>query len=214
VPFLVFPSLLAAQIALPPISTFSLSHTRPSKEIKSFYFSMSPLSCNFGVYNIGEKGKDPDRFLKDRIGKLQDALVARYGNKLLQHAVSVERFRLIFNGSSENKATAVDQAFGGGVIAPILASPVTKKPKCDQTKMDAGWFDPAELTNDNTPIIFEIVLNVDGNKISTRRAISAPRNMFSGYAIELPTAEEVKLLNATASMVSAEVAKAAEPFIG
>jgi hypothetical protein len=79
--------------------------------------------------------------------------------------------------------------------------------------MAAGWFDPAELSNGNTPIIFEIVLNIDGNRISARKVISASENIFVNVTIRRPTPEEAVLVDEAAAKVCAEAANAAEPFI-
>jgi hypothetical protein len=192
---------------------FSLIDNRPDKEKKSFYFSMNMFDCNFGVYNLGEKGSVSQEFLSDRVGLLREMFLKKFGDKLNGHVIYIDNFRMIFNASAENKAEAVSQGFRGGIIAPLIASPITTKPKCERAKMTAGWFDPSELTTNNTPVIFALNMKIDGNIISARRVISSQRNMFRGFFIELPTPDERRRYREAAEAVCDDATVAAAPFL-
>jgi hypothetical protein len=127
---LLSPSLSYAQDNPSPESVFTLLDKRPDKERKNFYFSTLIWSCNYSVYNIGDKGEMAESFLKNRIEKLRHALVARYGDKLLQHAVSVERFRLILNGNAENTVSSINAGVAEalGIISSYPQNVTIKKP--------------------------------------------------------------------------------------
>lgn len=144
---------------------------RPPKEKKDRLWSVWIWDCNFGVYNIGDRGIGDERLAQDRIGDLRRYLEAHLGDRLAGRQLTLTTYRIILNGNARAKAFST-----AGTV--LETSGKTSKAKCSKEDMAAGWFDMSELANANSPMIVEIAGTLDGRPVSGRAVRSPARELF------------------------------------
>jgi len=152
-------------------ASFALVDQRPAKEKKDRLWSVWIWNCNFGVYNIGDRGIGDEKLAQDRLGDLRRYLEARLGDRLAGRTLALGTYRIILNGNARAKAYSTS-----GTI--LETSGKTHKAKCSKEDMAAGWFDMSELTNANSPMIVEIAGTLDGRPVSGRAVRSPARELF------------------------------------
>ena len=62
--------------------------------------------------------------------------------------------------------------FSGFEAANLAGSSGRITPKCSRDEMKAGWFDPADLTNNYSPLIVDLAANVNGKTYEIYTAYS------------------------------------------
>lgn len=150
---------------------FTIVDQRPAKEKKDRLWSVWIWDCNFGVYNIGDRGIGDAKLANDRVGDLRRHLEARLGDRLAGRTLVLGTYRIILNGNARAKAFSTS-----GTI--FETSGKSHKAKCSKEDMAAGWFDMSELTNANSPMIVEIAGTLDGRPVSGRAVRSPARELF------------------------------------
>lgn len=152
-------------------ASFAIVDQRPAKEKKDRLWSVWIWNCNFGVYNIGDRGIGDEKLAQDRIGDLRRHLDARLGERLAGRTLVLATYRIILNGNARAKAFST-------VGTVLETSGKTRKAKCSKEDMAAGWFDMSELANANSPMIVEIAGTLDGRPVSGRAVRSPARELF------------------------------------
>ena len=156
---------------------FTIVDQRPPKEKKDRLWSVWIWNCNFGVYNIGDRGIGDERLAQDRIGDLRRHLEAKLGDRLAGRTLALATYRIIVNGNARAKAYST-----AGTI--LETSGKTHKAKCSREDMAAGWFDMSELANSNSPMIVEIAGSLDGKPVSGRAVRSPQRELFKEVTLK------------------------------
>lgn len=134
------------------------------------------FSCALGVTQLGDIN-----FAADRIARLENALAEAFPGK--SGPLIVRRYDIYLNQEAEAKAVgwAAASASVGGYGAPgtpDMKSPnIWRAPKCGRDRMQSGWFDPSDLTNNYPPFTVEIDVNVFGQDYSVSAAESSEINI-------------------------------------
>lgn len=163
--------------AAPGATGFTLVDQRPAKEKKDRLWSVWIWNCNFGIYNIGDRGIGDAKLANDRIGDLRRHLEARLGQRLAGRTLALATYRIIVNGNARAKAYST-----GGTL--LETSGKTHKAKCSREDMAAGWFDMSELANSNSPMIVEIAGSLDGKPVSGRAVRSPARELYKEVTLK------------------------------
>lgn len=147
-------------------SSFRFVDARPKDERKTKTLSLLITNCDFGVVRVAEPvfGKMPAALER----RLNEAL----GAKLAGREVILDHELVWFNGASIEASMTAGVVIAGPLGALIPPTASTTAPRCEREKMTGGWFDPAELTNQNSPFIVEISVRIDGKPYSVRTVYS------------------------------------------
>ena len=130
------------------------------------------FSCLDGVLQLGDSV-----FAGDRIARLENALAEAFPGK--SGPLIVRRYDVYLNQEAESRALGWAAAsasvglYGGHGIPDVRATQLWRAPKCGRDRMQSGWFDPSELTNNFPPITVEIEANVFGQDYSINAATSS-----------------------------------------
>ncbi len=162
-------------------ASFTILDQRPAKEKKDRLWSVWIWNCNFGVFNIGDRGIGDEKLAQDRIGDLRRHLEARLGERLAGRTLALAAYRIIVNGNARAKAFS---GRGLGVVEAVTGDGTTKKAKCSREDMAAGWFDMSEIANANSPMIVEIAGALDGRPVSGRAVRSPTRELFKEVTLK------------------------------
>jgi hypothetical protein len=150
------------------INKIILIDARPEESKKSRMLSTSMLDCDFGVVSTIEES------YPDKLGRLERDLFEAFGEKIEGATVTVRKYAGFSNRAAEtgNQAVGIALAsvgvFGGGQI------PANLKPKCSKEEMNGGWFDPADLNGNVSPVTQDISIELFGKIYSANFAISPP----------------------------------------
>lgn len=205
------PAIAASQEApVPGASNFTFIDDRPLFERKNKALSTMIWNCNFGVQNIGDEGIYKSHTGSGRVDDLAAKLSSALSESGRHHSITLKRHRLTFNSASASLADSVGAGLGGGVLAPAIADGKTRRPKCSKEKMTAGWFDPAEISNNNTPFIIEIDMIVDERPISIRKVYSPTFELMKKGLKPQYVSEIGKFILDTNDLAVSEAAKTAE----
>jgi hypothetical protein len=135
------------------------------------------FSCNLGVTQMGD-----DAWARDRIARLEQALVDAFPGKAEGEVLSVRRYDIYVNRGAEADAQAWGAAMGSVGMFGVVGTPDTaaekiwRAPKCAREKMAGGWFDPADLTGNAEPITVDIDVSVFGGDFVVNAAHSPELN--------------------------------------
>ena len=130
--------------------------------MKLQYLSLKPQKCDYFIAELDSKYifelSEPTGWLR-----FDDS-------KLLKNFVHL-------NSAADAWRDAQQSGFiGGGYSgfeAANLAGPKgVPTPKCSREEMEAGWFDPADLTNAHSPLIVDIAVEVEGKTYEVYTAYS------------------------------------------
>lgn len=157
---------------------------RPAGEDRQRNLSASIFSCSFGIRVLSDEGRS-----RKRLDALDAALRgSSLAPRLEQRPVVVRSYQVFFNSAAAqvNQALAIGVGSVNGGAGPVGRSSAV--PKCGRDKTPDGWFDPAETSNGNPPIIVEIEAEVAGKPLSVRsvhspaEALRVPATAFSSKA--------------------------------
>ena len=159
---LVVPASVQAQQSL---SEFQIIDSRPIEDVKARYLSTSVFSCDYFIRALNDEGRT-----RNRMQALAQALQTRFGNSLAGHRLNVTAYRLYFNEAASQMSVAMASAAGSVGGTSTGAGRAT--PKCEQAETPHGWFDPAETTNGNPPLVIEFAATLDDRPIAFRSVYS------------------------------------------
>lgn len=135
------------------------------------------FSCFVGITQLGSA-----LFGTDRIPRLEKALSEAFPDRLADKALIIRRYDIFLNRGAEADSAAAAAAFGSvgifgaGGTPGLKADHVWRRPKCGRDRMVNGWFDPADLTNNNPPLSVELDVTVFGQNYAFN----------TGHSPELP----------------------------
>jgi hypothetical protein len=146
---------------------FQIMDSRPAAEREGKLMSLLITSCNYGVRQVGDKNLTPDR-----ITLLSEDLNAAMGAELAGKSLELKRYGVHLNVAQvlRNNASGANP----GLIVGMLKDVGTR---CKREEMEAGWFEPDDVTTPYSPFIIEITLAVDGKTHSTRSVYSPDEEM-------------------------------------
>jgi len=146
-----------AQVAVPRDAAseigFSIADARPADDRTTKALSDSPASCDGGIIRIGD-----DAGSAARLALLRQDVEDGLGGRVANTTLTVTRYRVYLNRS---RATA---------SAPS---------GCTRENTTAGWYDPEETTNFNSPIVVEIAATYLGREFAAR-TVSSPAIEIAG----------------------------------
>lgn len=156
---------------------------RPAGEDRQRNLSASVFSCSYGIRVLSDEGRS-----RKRLVALDAALRSSSLARRLEQPVVVRSYQVFFNSAAAqmNQALSIGVASvngGAGFVGRSAAAP-----KCGRDKTPDGWFDPAETTNGNPPLVVEIEAEVAGKPLSVRsvhspaEALRVPATAFSSKA--------------------------------
>lgn len=134
------------------------------------------FSCLDGVLQLGDSV-----FAADRIARLENALAEAFPGK--SGPLIVRRYDIYLNQESESRAIGWAAAsasvglYSGQGMPDVRATQLWRAPKCGRDRMQSGWFDPSELSNNFPPITVEIDVNVFGQDYLINAANSSEMNI-------------------------------------
>lgn len=141
---------------------FSLRDTRPGDDKKTQNHSLIITSCNYGVRTIGDADMSPPP-----LEQMRASLAGSLGAALEGKELEVRRYHVEVNNAASLRGH-MERAFAG-LVTDVMAG---MGAKCSRDKMEAGWFDASEVTTDNSPIIVEMQVVVDGKTLDVRNVYS------------------------------------------
>jgi hypothetical protein len=182
--------------AVTPVTSVSVVDLR---EPKSRRLAAAPmgiaggLSCNMGVDRLGDEA-----FAADRIARMEAALGSAFSDRLSGSTIIVRRYDIYLNHTAESNSANLNAAFGGGLLAAAIApypnadSPqVTRVARCGRDRMQHGWFDQSDLSNNNPPVTVDLDVTVLGGDYAVNSALSPEVDFFSlGYGYGRETRPE------------------------
>ncbi|MEL7487783.1 MAG: hypothetical protein AAGJ87_11280 [Pseudomonadota bacterium] len=120
--------------------------------------------CGYSIQRL-----ETPRFASDRRARLESELSDAFGPRCLRQNLRIARYDMFLNAAARRRAAG--EAIAAGAAGDFAQeSPIEQRPACSRSAMPGGWFDPAELSNRNSPIVIEIDYSVDG---TTRRFTTA-----------------------------------------
>ena len=157
-----------------------ISDVRPIEDIETKTLSLGIWSCEYFVTRVG----DPKMKI-DRISMLAEDVTREVAGRGHSGVLEVSRFTLHQNSGVQMVNAAFASAAGafGGFIPGKKAS---ISAKCPKEKMSAGWFDAAEVENNNPPLIGEIDAQFNEKKYAVRVVYSPTINLMFRYRSSKP----------------------------
>ncbi|WP_371397598.1 hypothetical protein [Fretibacter rubidus] len=147
------------------------------KSKKTHNLSTWPQNCDYFVFKLGT-----DKVAPERVENLDKTVIAKVNQQ-----PKVKYYNIYLN-SAENM---MDQATSGGFAASgqfdyylggsVFGEDITLKPKCSRDEMTAGWFDPAELTNNISPLIIDLKVEYNGKDYSVYSVYSPDTELQYRY---------------------------------
>jgi hypothetical protein len=175
------------------VAPFEIVDQRPPKEHETRFMSLSITSCNYGVRQAGDQATVPDR-----ITLLRDDLNAALGAQLANKKITLTHYTVVIN----NARALRNQVYGAnaGLIADVMKGFGSQ---CARDKMDAGWFEPNDVTTPYSPFIVELSVSVDGRAHEIRSVYSPDREVSNAFGKpETATALFAAIKKATDALVA------------
>jgi hypothetical protein len=140
---------------------FQIRDARPPAELRSRTVSHLITGCNFGIQIFGDLGAGEQ---SPRLVRLREQIEGRIGDNLAGYELIVNRYQVSVYGGRSTEIAAISAALGGAGGAAIAGSVSRegRSPRCSHEKMQAGWFDPADLEHPVSPIVVEIDATLEG----------------------------------------------------
>jgi hypothetical protein len=158
---------------------FSVVDARPADDSITKTLSDQVTSCDDGIVRVGD-----DSSSTARLALLRQDIEDNLGGRVANTTLTVTRYRVFLNRSR---------------LALAAASARGAAPACTRENTTAGWYDPEETTNFNSPIVVEIAATYLGRDFEAR-TVSSP-------AVEIADAGALQSADA-ASAISAAMEKA------
>jgi hypothetical protein len=150
---------------------FQIVDSRPAAERETRFMSLLITSCNYGVRQVGDKNLVPDR-----VTLLSEDLNAALGQQLSGKSLVLKRYGVHFNNAQalRNGAAKANQ----GLIVDLMKDMGSR---CKREEMEAGWFEPDDITTPYSPFIVEVQLVVDGKAHSIRSVYSPEKEVSPAF---------------------------------
>lgn len=150
---------------------FTLVDSRPAAEREAKIMSLLITSCNYGVRRVGDKNSVPDR-----VTLLSDDLNTAMGQQLAGKSVVLNRYGVYFNHAQVLRNGAAKA--NPGLIVDALKNVGSR---CKREEMEAGWYEPDDVTTPYSPFIVEVTLTVDGKTYEVRSVYSPDKEVIPGW---------------------------------
>jgi hypothetical protein len=138
---------------------FSVVDARPADDSITKTLSDQVTSCDDGIVRVGD-----DSSSTARLALLRQDIEDNLGGRVANTTLTVTRYRVYLNRSR--------QAIAAGKVAA---------PSCTRENTTAGWYDPEETTNFNSPIVVEISAVYLGRAF-VARTVSSPSVEIAGVS--------------------------------
>lgn len=150
---------------------FQIVDSRPAAERTTKFMSLLITSCNYGVRQLGDKNLVPDR-----VALLTEDLNAALGEQLTGKTLELKRYGVHFNNAQalRNGVAKANQ----GLIVDMMKDMGSR---CKREEMEAGWFEPDDITTPYSPFIVEVLLVVDGKPHSVRSVYSPDKEVSPAF---------------------------------
>ena len=152
---------------LPPDPQGFIRDDRDPTSKVSRYLGDLSYNCNFGisVYDSGVGASD-------RVQRLERDLRAAFQPLPLSPTV-LHKYSIFQNKAYFATLPQKNGGLIGGIVYSMTMPPGEgQRPKCEKEKMAGGWFAPADLSNDHSPITIDIDITFAGTKYSITSAYS------------------------------------------
>ena len=143
---------------------FSVVDARPREDGTTKMLSDWATSCDNGIIRMGDDSSSPAR-----LAILQQDIEDNLGGRVANTTLTVTRYRMFLNRSRQMIAATASKGLAGALMAP----------NCTRENTTAGWYDPGETTNFNSPIVVEIEARFQGRDYEAR-AVSSPAREIAG----------------------------------
>lgn len=173
-------SVAEMEPAVEPLGILAVEDQRTPESKKTKVLSAWIASCENAVERMGD-----DEVAADRLARLEKDFVEAFGDSISGKTLIVRRYDIHQNanariaGSSIQSGFASVGAYGVGGDASGRKDKIVIKPACEREKMKAGWFDPADLTNNISPIVIDIDVTFDDRAYSVNTAYSPYIDLYS-----------------------------------
>lgn len=148
---------VADQRDTPSVIGFSVVDARPADDRTTKMLSDRPTSCDDGIVRIGDDASSPAR-----LAILRQDIEDNLGGRVANTTLTVTRYRVYLNRSRQ-----------------VIAAGKSAAPSCTRETTTAGWYDPEETTNFNSPIVVEISAVYLGRAFEAR-TVSSPAIEIAG----------------------------------
>ncbi len=158
---------LVAATLQPPAASTDAFHITNQRDPEATLVRLVPIgwaggfSCFVGITQLGDAGFSPDR-----IARLENALAQAFPGQ--RSELIVRRYDIYLNRGAEADAASMSAAMGSVGLYGATGTPgndapqIWRRPKCGADRMHSGWFDSADLANNNPPITIDIAVSVFG----------------------------------------------------
>ena len=171
---------------------FEIVDQRPAGEHTTRFMSLSITSCNYGVRQAGDEATVPDR-----ITLLRDDIHAALGPKLANKKITLTHYTVVMNNARALRNQTY--AANAGLVAEFMKGFGSQ---CAREKMEAGWFEPNDVTTPYSPFIVEISLSVDGRAHQIRSVYSPDQELAPAFGKpETATAMFAAIRKATDALI-------------
>jgi hypothetical protein len=177
------------------IESVKIIDSRPEKEKVSEVLTRTITSCNYWIWRIGDEQTTPNK-----ITFLKNNLANTLGDSVNQKEFTIKKYDIFFNGQNNARGNARN-GMALGIISGLVIDELEKVgSNCPKEEMDGGWYDAKEITNNNSPIIIEILLTVDGHDHFARYVYS-PSEMYIDLASTKATNELFNAMDSANNMI-------------
>lgn len=159
--------------------TSQINHGKAANQNdKSRNYSVWPQNCDYFVSSLGRDKVASDRGLIFE----SDLSEALEGEK-----AEIEKYNIYLNSAEHmmRQATsgglATSRQFDYYLGGSSSGEDITLKPKCSKDEMTAGWFDPADLTNNISPLIIDLQVEYAGKDYSVYSVYSPDTELQYRY---------------------------------
>lgn len=173
------------------ITSFTLDDARPAIEKEREMLSYSITNCNYGIIRMGDADTTPDK-----INILKHDLNELASNALKGKTVVVENYTIYSNGAVALRGMMNNMT--GGSSQGLIAKGMINI-GCKKEEVKGGWYDPSEVTTNQSPLIVDLTLTVDGRKYTTH-IVKSPEMLLTKEnqtpfirSVLLKTAENIAL---------------------
>lgn len=130
-------------------TSFTLIDVRPDEERHRELMSTNVTDCNYGIVRQAD-----DRTSPDRISLLKLDLQSMAGSDLAGKTLTLRSYTVFVNQSTMFRGQMNSTL--KGVIPRAMINI-----RCSKEKIKGGWYEPSEVTTSNSPVIADMVMDVD-----------------------------------------------------
>lgn len=151
--------------------SFDWIDARSLEQRESGHESLFIVNCAYGIYRIGD-----DNFSSDRAALLRSDLAAALGRELQGKTVTLRNYVVHFNRAREFRESVAGSSTG---LIPALMNDISVH-GCSNDDLQGGYSSD-ELTNDESPIV--VVIDVEVNCKAVRsRWVASPTEVVHSFS--------------------------------